>query len=200
MAPTRPKVRYLSSSAARTLSTCPSQDTLLQEQGYPMSGASNSSFPNHSPDIDLEAMGDIPLIGIFMHGGGYCHMSAEEKSPTSKIPRRLTKVRATLAWLFARGTDYSSFSRGIPRMAGSRRSIVRYRSHALFAATSLTRTHLLPHSCRIQVTAPRHVPVGHSRRSSRLLPHREEIRLAHVIPRSSPSNIDPLIRKMFRKR
>jgi hypothetical protein len=79
------------------LGTYPSQDTLLQEQGYPMSGASNSSFPNHSADIDLEAMGDIPLVGIFMHGGGYCHMSAEEKSPTSKIPRRLTKVRATLA-------------------------------------------------------------------------------------------------------
>jgi hypothetical protein len=35
------------------------------------------------------------MIGIFMHGGGYCHMSADEKSSTSKIPRRLTKVTMT---------------------------------------------------------------------------------------------------------
>ena len=35
------------------------------------------------------------MIGIFMHGGGYCHMSAEEKSPTSKIPRRLMEVSRT---------------------------------------------------------------------------------------------------------
>jgi hypothetical protein len=34
-----------------------------------------------------------PLIGIFMHGGGYCHMSAHEKSRTSRIPRRLIQVK-----------------------------------------------------------------------------------------------------------
>ena len=32
------------------------------------------------------------VVGIFLHGGGYCHMSAHEKSKTSKIPRRLMKV------------------------------------------------------------------------------------------------------------
>jgi hypothetical protein len=44
-------------------------------------------------NIDIEAIvPDTPLIGIFMHGGGYCHMSAHESSNTSRIPRRLTKV------------------------------------------------------------------------------------------------------------
>ncbi|KAH9933761.1 alpha/beta hydrolase fold-domain-containing protein [Fomitopsis serialis] len=42
---------------------------------------------------DVEA-GDVPVIGIFMHGGGYCHMSAHENAPTSKIPRRLMKDKA----------------------------------------------------------------------------------------------------------
>ena len=71
-----------------------SQATLLRKQGYRVTSASSSSLP-HSPVIDLEAVGDIPMIGIFMHGGGYCHMSADEKSPTSKIPRRLMEVRGT---------------------------------------------------------------------------------------------------------
>ena len=39
------------------------------------------------------AAGEVPLIGIFLHGGGYCHMSAHEKASTSKIPARLMKVR-----------------------------------------------------------------------------------------------------------
>jgi hypothetical protein len=46
-----------------------------------------------SSDTDVESgMTKIPLIGIFMHGGGYCHMSAHEKSRTSRIPRNLVKV------------------------------------------------------------------------------------------------------------
>ncbi|CAL1699658.1 unnamed protein product [Somion occarium] len=44
---------------------------------------------------DLEAhAGQTPVIGIFLHGGGYCHMSAHEKSKTSKIPRRLMQDKA----------------------------------------------------------------------------------------------------------
>lgn len=35
----------------------------------------------------------IKLVGIFLHGGGYCHMSAHENSKTSQIPRDLIKVR-----------------------------------------------------------------------------------------------------------
>ncbi|KAH9177741.1 Alpha/Beta hydrolase protein [Lactarius sanguifluus] len=31
------------------------------------------------------------MIGIYLHGGGYCHMSAHESSGTSRIPRRLIK-------------------------------------------------------------------------------------------------------------
>ncbi|EPQ52177.1 alpha/beta-hydrolase [Gloeophyllum trabeum ATCC 11539] len=30
-----------------------------------------------------------PVVGIFLHGGGFCHMSAHESSGTSRIPRRL---------------------------------------------------------------------------------------------------------------
>ena len=44
-------------------------------------------------DMDLEnGHGEVPLVGIFMHGGGYCHMSAHESSRTSRIPRGLIKV------------------------------------------------------------------------------------------------------------
>lgn len=67
------------------------REALLQKQGYQTLDASGSGSQTNSPEIDLESMGDIPLVGIFMHGGGYCHMSAEEKSSTSKIPRRLMK-------------------------------------------------------------------------------------------------------------
>ncbi|KAF9809151.1 hypothetical protein IEO21_07524 [Rhodonia placenta] len=41
-------------------------------------------------DVEARA-GNEPLIGIFLHGGGYCHMSAHESSSTSKIPRQLSK-------------------------------------------------------------------------------------------------------------
>lgn len=42
-------------------------------------------------DLEEERKGHAPVIGIFMHGGGYCHMSAHEASRTSRIPRRLIK-------------------------------------------------------------------------------------------------------------
>lgn len=43
--------------------------------------------------IDLESCsGEVPLVGIYMHGGGYCHMSAHESSRTSRIPRGLVEV------------------------------------------------------------------------------------------------------------
>ncbi|CDO70519.1 hypothetical protein BN946_scf184569.g62 [Trametes cinnabarina] len=38
-----------------------------------------------------EAAGEVPVIGIFLHGGGYCHMSAHENAPTSQIPERLMR-------------------------------------------------------------------------------------------------------------
>ncbi|KAF9652658.1 alpha/beta-hydrolase [Thelephora ganbajun] len=52
---------------------------------------SSGTYTQAPVHVDLEDTCNIPMIGIFMHGGGYCHMSAGEKSPTSKIPRRLTK-------------------------------------------------------------------------------------------------------------
>lgn len=45
-------------------------------------------------DVDVEAGAvDTPprMIGLYLHGGGYCHMSAHESSGTSRIPRRLMK-------------------------------------------------------------------------------------------------------------
>ena len=45
---------------------------------------------------DLESTGKddkaVKLVGVFMHGGGYCHMSAHENSRTSRIPRGLIEV------------------------------------------------------------------------------------------------------------
>ena len=52
---------------------------------------------HNAGDADVEAdAADSPphMIGIYLHGGGYCHMSAHEISGTSRIPRRLMKVRA----------------------------------------------------------------------------------------------------------
>ncbi|KAI8976694.1 alpha/beta-hydrolase [Trametes punicea] len=37
------------------------------------------------------AAGEVPVIGIFLHGGGYCHMSAHEKAPSSQVPARLMR-------------------------------------------------------------------------------------------------------------
>jgi hypothetical protein len=49
-------------------------------------------------NLDVEASAadsPPPVIGLYLHGGGYCHMSAHEKSGTSRIPRRLMKVQLT---------------------------------------------------------------------------------------------------------
>lgn len=57
----------------------------------PPSSAENK--PNSMAD-DLEnAAADAPprMIGIYLHGGGYCHYSAHESSGTSRVPRRLVK-------------------------------------------------------------------------------------------------------------
>ncbi|KIY66247.1 alpha/beta-hydrolase [Cylindrobasidium torrendii FP15055 ss-10] len=44
-------------------------------------------WPKTVPKIEVEE----PIIGLFMHGGGYCHMSAHESCRPSNIPRRLMK-------------------------------------------------------------------------------------------------------------
>ncbi|KZT01224.1 alpha/beta-hydrolase [Laetiporus sulphureus 93-53] len=62
------------------------------DQGIAHAEGSESALTTPT-DIDATAI-DVPLIGIFMHGGGYCHMSAHEKSPTSRIPRQLIKNKA----------------------------------------------------------------------------------------------------------
>ncbi|KAI0250674.1 hypothetical protein BJV78DRAFT_547163 [Lactifluus subvellereus] len=43
-------------------------------------------------DLDVEADAANPpprMIGVYLHGGGYCHHSAHENSGTSRVPRRL---------------------------------------------------------------------------------------------------------------
>lgn len=44
------------------------------------------------PQTDDSASG---VIGLHLHVGVYCHLSAHEKSGTSRIPRRLMKARIT---------------------------------------------------------------------------------------------------------
>ncbi|KAF5313358.1 hypothetical protein D9611_008470 [Ephemerocybe angulata] len=44
-----------------------------------------------NPDTKAPVDDKTYLVGIFMHGGGYCHMSAHESSRTSRIPRGLIK-------------------------------------------------------------------------------------------------------------
>ncbi|KAH9060613.1 alpha/beta-hydrolase [Lactarius vividus] len=47
---------------------------------------------NADADVEADAVDSPPhMIGIYLHGGGYCHMSAHESSGTSRIPRRLMK-------------------------------------------------------------------------------------------------------------
>ncbi|KAH9006538.1 alpha/beta-hydrolase [Lactarius hatsudake] len=47
---------------------------------------------NGDADVEAAAFDSPPhMIGIYLHGGGYCHMSAHESSGTSRIPRRLMK-------------------------------------------------------------------------------------------------------------
>jgi hypothetical protein len=51
-----------------------------------------------SSNLYVEAYAaDFPprVIGLYLHGGGYCHLPVHEKSTTSRIPRRLMKVRVT---------------------------------------------------------------------------------------------------------
>lgn len=46
------------------------------------------SFVWRKQVLDKES---IPVVAVFLHGGGYSQLSAHEKSRTSHIPRRLMK-------------------------------------------------------------------------------------------------------------
>lgn len=53
------------------------------------------SIGDATANLDVEANAAVSpphVIGLYLHGGGYCHMSAHEKSGTSRVPRRLMKV------------------------------------------------------------------------------------------------------------
>ena len=54
-------------------------------------------------NLDVEASAansPPPAIGLYLHGGGYCHMSAHEKSGTSRVPRRLMNVCVKTFWSY----------------------------------------------------------------------------------------------------
>ncbi|KAL0959752.1 hypothetical protein HGRIS_011442 [Hohenbuehelia grisea] len=62
----------------------------------PVDGKPPSTTDTGSSDtvVDVESSAaDVPIIGVFFHGGGYTHMSAHEKSRTSRIPRNLVKQK-----------------------------------------------------------------------------------------------------------
>lgn len=65
--------------------------------------ASAQSSPKESSLLvkaAIDAKDPSNIVGMFMHGGGYCHMSAHESSRTSRIPRRLFTVsRVTMPLL-----------------------------------------------------------------------------------------------------
>jgi hypothetical protein len=58
-------------------------------------------------DVEADAADSPPpVIGLYLHGGGYCHMSAHEKSGTSRVPRRLMKVRVKQFWAHTCHADF----------------------------------------------------------------------------------------------
>jgi hypothetical protein len=70
-----------------TLPKLPELDTHLPEVLHTVEDA----------DVEANAVDAPPhMIGIYLHGGGYCHMSAHESSGTFRIPRRLMRVRVML--------------------------------------------------------------------------------------------------------
>lgn len=62
----------------------------------PSASSSSSAKMVLSSNQGTEGSEEIPLVGIFMHGGGYCHMSAHETSRTSRIPRGLIQVKVSI--------------------------------------------------------------------------------------------------------
>jgi hypothetical protein len=86
--------------------------------------------------IDIEAdAANRPsrVIGVYMHGGGYSHMSAHENSSTSRIPRRLIKVcSARLAHVINAMLIY------LPRTSFSKRFMVRSQNTNLLTGLTVS--------------------------------------------------------------
>jgi len=101
-----------------------------------------------SDDIEAHPSG-TPVIGIFLHGGGYCHMSAHEKSKTSKIPRRLIKdkVFTEIHAVEYRLLQHAPFPAALQDAAAVYAKIIRDHSHdsvSLSSSSSGTSTTLFP--------------------------------------------------------
>lgn len=104
-------------------------------------------------------------------------MSADEKSPTSKIPRRLTKVIKTPPpCLFALETICSLFRRGAFQDGRFTEIYCEPLADLRIPTAPLTGTRSPPHSRRIPVAAPGSISLSRPRCGGRVLPYRKEIR------------------------
>jgi hypothetical protein len=96
-------------------------------------------------NLDVEASAansPPPVIGLYLHGGGYCHMSAHENSGSSRVPRRLMKVRVT------------QFGRIRVVLIYYHRTISSKRYMVRFSHQGIPNVNFRP-SCRIQALAAR---------------------------------------------
>jgi hypothetical protein len=109
-----PETLYLKQNTSYEMSSVisPSNEILDDGMTAMVTSASNYKLPKmgvhvtealsytgdatNKVDIEADAADPPPhVIGLYLHGGGYCHMSAHENSGTSRVPRRLMKVRPT---------------------------------------------------------------------------------------------------------
>ncbi|KAI0916019.1 hypothetical protein AcV5_003475 [Taiwanofungus camphoratus] len=104
--------------------------------GLDINSSSSEAVLTNQPDVETSA-GGIPLIGIFLHGGGYCHMSAHESSGTSKIPRQLMEDKA-FTKIYAveyRLLQHAPFPAAVQDAAAVYASIVRHHQRRLVNST-----------------------------------------------------------------
>ena len=91
--------KYIPENALATSSQLDNSTTPASQSALPKFHELDTHLPevlhtDRDADIEADAVDSPPhMIGIYLHGGGYCHMSAHESSGTSRIPRRLLNVR-----------------------------------------------------------------------------------------------------------
>ena len=97
---TAPDERRLKSTRFQWIEPLPTRlRTGILESSVPFCRVGAYVHPKEIPEIiqlaKTQSKSNRPImIGLFMHGGGYCHMSAHESSGPSIIPKRLIEVLA----------------------------------------------------------------------------------------------------------
>ncbi|PCH35403.1 alpha/beta-hydrolase [Wolfiporia cocos MD-104 SS10] len=138
-------------------------------------------WPKESSE-DADAA-DVPTIGVFLHGGGYSHMSAHENSPTSKIPRQLIKDKA-MSKIYAveyRLLQYAPFPAAVQDAAAVYTHIIRqHQCRSLTASTNSNSDSLIKHNEADLLTANRKSQTAQERREN------EDVRqrVAHAAQRT----------------